>query len=161
EQFEAIEEALPSSFEVKFAFNQWTLGEGFCKEVLGLSEEQLANPQFNILKHLGYSDEEIQEANDYVGGTMTVEGAQHLKNERHPVLYRTTLFGRNATRYIETKAQMRMIVAIQPLVSGAISKTINLPNEATEEDFKHVSLHFWQLKLKSNTLYRNGSKPSQ
>src|SRR5699024_7588431 len=161
EQFEAIEEALPSSFEVKFAFNQWTLGEGFCKEVLGLSEEQLANPQFNILKHLGYSDEEIQEANDYVCGTMTVEGAPHLKDEHLPVFDCANRCGRIGTRYIEPKGHIRMMGAVQPFVSGASSKTINLPNEATVEDFKDVYMQSWQLMLKANALYRDGSKLSQ
>jgi len=160
-QLEAIEEALPSSFEVKFAFNQWTLGEDFCKEELGLTEEQLANPQFDMLKHLGYSKEEIQEANDYVCGTMTVEGAPHLKDEHLPVFDCANRCGRIGTRYIEPGGHIRMMAAAQPFVSGAISKTINLPNEATVEDIKDAYMESWELMLKANALYRDGSKLSQ
>ena len=160
-QLEAIEEALPSSFEIKFAFNQWTLGEDFCKEELGLSDEQLANPQFDILKHLGFSKEEIQEANDYVCGTMTVEGAPHLKDEHLPVFDCANRCGRIGTRYIKPKGHIRMMAAAQPFVSGAISKTINLPNEATVEDFKDAYMQSWELMLKANALYRDGSKLSQ
>ena len=160
-QLEAIEEALPSSFEVKFAFNQWTLGEDFCKEELGLSDEQLANPKFDILKHLGFTKEEIQEANDYVCGTMTVEGAPHLKDEHLPVFDCANRCGRIGTRYIKPKGHIRMMAAAQPFVSGAISKTINLPNEATVEDFKEAYMDSWELMLKANALYRDGSKLSQ
>lgn len=160
-QINAIEEALPSSFEIKFAFNQWTLGEDFCKEELGLSEEQLANPQFDMLKHLGYSKEEIQEANDYVCGTMTVEGAPHLKDEHLPVFDCANRCGRIGTRYIKPGGHIRMMAAAQPFVSGAISKTINLPNEATVEDFKDAYMDSWELMLKANALYRDGSKLSQ
>ncbi|MCW9708066.1 vitamin B12-dependent ribonucleotide reductase [Fodinibius salsisoli] len=161
EQFEAIEEALPSSFEVKFAFNQWTLGEEFCQEELGLTEEQLSNPQFNILRHLGFSQQEIQEANDYVCGTMTVEGAPHLKDEHLPVFDCANRCGRIGTRYIKPGGHIRMMAAAQPFVSGAISKTINLPNEATVEDFKDAYMDSWELMLKANALYRDGSKLSQ
>ena len=161
EQLEAIEEALPSSFEVKFAFNQWTLGEDFCKEELGLSDKQLANPKFDILKHLGFSKEEIQEANDYVCGTMTVEGAPHLKDEHLPVFDCANRCGRIGTRYIKPGGHIRMMAAAQPFVSGAISKTINLPNEATVEDFKEAYMQSWELMLKANALYRDGSKLSQ
>src|SRR5699024_7688375 len=161
EQFEAIEEALPSSFEVKFAFNQWTLGEEFCKEELGLSEEQLANPQFNILKHLGFSQQEIQDANDYVRGTMTVEGPPHLKHEHLPVYACANRCGRIGSRYIAPCGHTRMMAAAQPFVSGAISKTINLPTEATVDDFKDAYKDSWELMLKANALYRDGSKLSQ
>ncbi|MDZ7659789.1 vitamin B12-dependent ribonucleotide reductase [Fodinibius sp.] len=160
-QLEAIEEALPSSFEIQFAFNQWTLGEDFCKDELGLSDEQLANPQFDILKHLGFTKEEIQEANDYVCGTMTVEGAPHLKDEHLPVFDCANRCGRIGTRYIKPKGHIRMMAAAQPFVSGAISKTINLPNEATVEDFKDAYMDSWELMLKANALYRDGSKLSQ
>ena len=160
-QLEAIEEALPSSFEIKFAFNQWTLGEDFCKDELGLSDEQLANPQFDILKHLGYSKEEIQEANNYVCGTMTVEGAPHLKDKHLPVFDCANRCGRIGTRYIKPGGHIRMMAAAQPFVSGAISKTINLPNEATVEDFKDAYMQSWELMLKANALYRDGSKLSQ
>ncbi len=161
EQFEAIEEALPGSFEIKFAFNQWTLGEDFCEEVLGLTEEQLANPQFDLLKHLGFTDEQIQEANDYVCGTMTVEGAPHLKEEHLAVFDCANRCGRIGMRTIAPGGHIRMMAAAQPFISGAISKTINLPNEATVDDFKNAYMESWELMLKANALYRDGSKLSQ
>lgn len=161
EQLEAIEEALPSSFDIKFAFNQWTLGEDFCKDVLDLSEEQLSNPQFDMLRHLGYSKDQIQEANDYVCGTMTIEGAPHLKDEHLPVFDCANRCGRIGTRYIKPKGHIRMMAAAQPFISGAISKTINLPNEATVDDFKDAYMDSWELMLKANALYRDGSKLSQ
>lgn len=161
EQLEAVEEALPSSFDIKFAFNQWTLGEDFCKEVLELTEEQLSNPQFDMLRHLGFSSQEIQEANDYVCGTMTVEGAPHLKDKHLPVFDCANRCGRIGTRYIKPGGHIRMMAAAQPFISGAISKTINLPNEATVDDFKDAYMLSWELMLKANALYRDGSKLSQ
>ncbi|MGD8747859.1 MAG: vitamin B12-dependent ribonucleotide reductase [Balneolaceae bacterium] len=160
-QLEAIEEALPSSFDIKFAFNQWTLGEDFCKEELDLGEDQLSNPQFDMLKHLGFSRDEIQEANDYVCGTMTVEGAPHLKDEHLPVFDCANRCGRTGTRFIKPGGHIRMMAAAQPFVSGAISKTINLPNEATVDDIKDAYMESWELMLKANALYRDGSKLSQ
>ena len=161
EQLEAIEEALPSSFEVKFAFNQWTLGEDFCKDVLDLTEEQISDPQFDLLRHLGFSQKQIQEANDYVCGTMTVEGAPHLKDEDLPVFDCANRCGRIGTRFIKPSGHIRMMAAAQPFISGGISKTINLPNEATVEDFKDAYMQSWELMLKANALYRDGSKLSQ
>ena len=161
DKIEAIEEALPSSFDIKFAFNQWTLGEDFCKDTLGLTEEQLANPQFNILKFLGFSQQQIREANDYVCGTMTIEGAPHIKDEHLPVFDCANKCGRIGTRYIKPGGHIRMMAAAQPFISGAISKTINLPNEATVEDFKDAYMESWELMLKANALYRDGSKLSQ
>ncbi len=161
EQLEAIEEALPSSFDIKFAFNQWTLGEDFCTEVLGLTEEQLSNPQFDMLRFLGFSNQEIQQANDYVCGTMTVEGAPYLKDEHLPVFDCANRCGRIGTRYIMPGGHIRMMAAAQPFISGAISKTINLPNEATVDDFKDAYMLSWELMLKANALYRDGSKLSQ
>ncbi len=161
EQLESIEEALPSTFDIKFAFNQWTLGEDFCKEVLDLSEEQLSNPQFDMLKHLGFNSQEIQEANDYVCGTMTIEGAPHIKDEHLPVFDCANRCGRTGTRYIKPGGHIRMMAAAQPFISGAISKTINLPNEATVDDFKDAYMLSWELMLKANALYRDGSKLSQ
>src|SRR5690625_1056211 len=161
EKLAAIEEALPGSFDIKFAFNQWTLGEEFCKEVLGVTEEQLSNYQFDMLKHLGFSKSEIEQANDYVCGTMTVEGAPHLKDEHLPVFDCANRCGRIGTRYISAEGHIRMMAAAQPFISGAISKTINLPNEATVEDIKQAYLLSWELMIKANALYRDGSKLSQ
>src|SRR5699024_3837230 len=114
EQLKAVEEALPSSFDIKFAFNQWTLGEGFCTKVLGLTEEQLSNPQFDMLRCLGFSNQETQDANDYVCGTMTIEGAPHLKDEHLPVFDCANRCGRIGTRYIKPGGHIRMMAAAQP-----------------------------------------------
>lgn len=161
EKLEAVEAALPSSFDIKFAFNQWTLGENFCKEVLGITEEQLSDISFDMLRYLGFSREQITEANDYVCGTMTVEGAPFLKDEHLAVFDCANKCGRTGTRYISARGHIRMMAAAQPFLSGAISKTINLPNEATIEDMKDAYMLSWEMMLKANALYRDGSKLSQ
>ena len=161
EKLEAVEEALPGSFDIKFAFNQWTLGEDFCKDVLGITEEQLSDFNFDMLRYLGFSREQIQKANDYVCGTMTVEGAPFLKEEHLPVFDCANKCGRIGTRYIAANGHIKMMAAAQPFISGAISKTINLPNEATVEDIQDAYMKSWQLMLKANALYRDGSKLSQ
>ena len=160
-KLDAVEAALPGSFDIKFAFNQWTLGEDFCKDILDISEEQLSDYQFDMLRHLGFSKEEIQEANDYVCGTMTLEGAPHLKEEHLPVFDCANKCGRIGKRYIAVEGHIRMMAAAQPFISGAISKTINLTNEASVEDIKDAYMLSWELMLKANALYRDGSKLSQ
>lgn len=161
EKVRLINEALPSSFDIKFAFNHWTLGEEFCKQVLNISEEQLNDFSFDMLRYLGFTKKEIEEANDYVCGTMTVEGAPHLKKEHLPVFDCANKCGRTGTRYISASGHINMMAAAQPFISGAISKTINLPNEATVEDIKEAYLESWEKMLKANALYRDGSKLSQ
>ena len=161
DQISAIEAALPSSFDIKFAFNHFTLGEDFCKEVLGLTEEHLNNFTFDMLRHLEFSREQIRQANDYVCGTMTVEGAPHLKDEHLAVFDCANKCGRTGTRYISAEGHIRMMAAAQPFLSGAISKTINLPNDATVEDMKKSYMMSWEMMLKANALYRDGSKLSQ
>ena len=156
-----IESALPSVFEIGFAFNQWTLGEAFCKETLGLSEQQLGDWNFSILKHLGFSAEEIAVANEYVCGTMTLEGAPHLKSEHLPVFDCANKCGSKGQRFIAPMAHLRMMAAAQPFISGAISKTINFPHEATLRDIHDAYLESWRLMLKAIALYRDGSKLSQ
>lgn len=161
EKLQAVEEALPGSFDIKFAFNHWTLGEDFCKDVLEISEDQLSNHNFDMLRYLGFTKEQIQEANDYVCGTMTIEGAPHLKEKDYPVFDCANRCGRIGKRFISAEGHINMMAAAQPFISGAISKTINLPNEATVEDFKDAYMQSWQKMLKANALYRDGSKLSQ
>lgn len=161
DKIEAIEAALPSSFDIKFAFNQFTLGEEFCKNILGVTEEQLSDFTFDLLKHLGFSKDQTQAANDFVCGTMTVEGAPALKEEHLAVFDCANKCGRIGTRYISAKGHIKMMAAAQPFLSGAISKTINLPNEATVEDMKDAYMLSWEMMLKANALYRDGSKLSQ
>ena len=156
-----IEKALPSVFELGFAFNKFTLGDGFCKNNLGLDEEKLNDIDLNILKELGFSKEEIAAANDYICGTMTIEGAPFLKHEHYPVFDAANKCGKRGTRFIKPEAHIRMMAAAQPFISGAISKTINFPNNAKIEDIENAYMLSWKLGLKANALYRDGSKLSQ
>ncbi|HWV52332.1 vitamin B12-dependent ribonucleotide reductase, partial [Pseudorhodoplanes sp.] len=156
-----VEKALPKAFDIKFVFNKWTLGEQFCRDALGISPADLANPSFDLLAHLGFSKREIEAANVHVCGAMTVEGAPHLKLAHYPVFDCANPCGRTGKRYLSVESHIRMMAAAQPFISGAISKTINMPNEATVEDCKNAYLLSWKLALKANALYRDGSKLSQ
>jgi ribonucleoside-diphosphate reductase alpha chain len=156
-----VEKALPTAFDIKFAFNKWTLGEEFCREQLGIAPEDLASPTFDLLAHLGFSKREIEAANIHVCGAMTVESAPHLKAEHYAVFDCANPCGRTGKRYLSVESHIRMLAAAQPFISGAISKTINMPNEATVEDCKAAYLLSWKLGLKANALYRDGSKLSQ
>jgi len=156
-----IEKALPTAFDIKFAFNKWTLGEDFCRDTLRISAEDLASPTFDLLAALGFGKREIEAANVHVCGAMTVEGAPHLKAEHYAVFDCANPCGRTGKRYLSVESHIRMMAAAQPFISGAISKTINMPNDATVEDCKEAYLLSWKLALKANALYRDGSKLSQ
>ncbi len=157
----ALNEALKSAFDIKFAFNQWTLGADFCQQALGISEEQLADFEFNMLAHLGFSKKDIEAANIHICGAMTLEGAPHLKDEHLPVFDCANPCGKVGKRFLSVESHIDMMAAAQPFISGAISKTINMPNEATVEDCKSAYLRSWKKALKANALYRDGSKLSQ
>jgi ribonucleoside-diphosphate reductase alpha chain len=129
--------------------------------VLGIGADELAKPTFDMLAHLGFSKREIEAANVHVCGAMTVEGAPHLKAEHYPVFDCANPCGRNGKRYLSVESHIRMLAAAQPFISGAISKTINMPNDAAIEDCKAAYLLSWKLALKANALYRDGSKLSQ
>ena len=156
-----VEKALPTAFDIKFAFNKWTLGEDFCRDTLGVAAEDLASLTFDLLAALGFSKREIEAANIHVCGAMTVEGAPHLKAQHYPVFDCANPCGRTGKRYLSVESHIRMMAAAQPFISGAISKTINMPNDATVEDCKSAYLLSWKLGLKANALYRDGSKLSQ
>jgi ribonucleoside-diphosphate reductase alpha chain len=158
---ERLEGSLAQAFEIQFAFNKFTLGEDFCREKLGFSDAQLADLTFNMLKQLGFTQEEVAAANDYCCGTMTVEGAPHLNPEHLPVFDCANRCGRIGQRYIAVDAHIRMMAAAQPFISGAISKTINMPADATLEDVKSAYLFAWKSMVKAVALYRDGSKLSQ
>jgi ribonucleoside-diphosphate reductase alpha chain len=160
EAIEKVEKALPTAFDIKFVFNKWTLGEDFVA-TLGIAPEKLADPRFDLLSALGFGKREIEAANVHVCGAMTVEGAPHLKAEHYPVFDCANPCGRNGKRYLSVESHIRMMAAAQPFISGAISKTINMPNDATVEDCKAAYLLSWKLALKANALYRDGSKLSQ
>jgi ribonucleoside-diphosphate reductase alpha chain len=161
EAIEKVEKALPTAFDIKFAFNKWTLGADFLRDELGVEPEDLAAPSFDLLAYLGFSKREIEAANVHVCGAMTVEGAPHLKPEHYGVFDCANPCGRTGKRYLSVESHIRMMAAAQPFISGAISKTINMPNEATVEDCKAAYLLSWKLALKANALYRDGSKLSQ
>jgi len=161
EVIKSIEEQLPTAFDISFVFNLYTLGESFCKETLGLTDEQLGNFDFSILKHLGFTDKEIEAANDYICGTMTSENAPHLKHEHYSVFDCANKCGRNGKRFIAPDAHIRMMAVAQPFISGSISKTINMPGDADVTDIKQAFSTSWHNGLKCNALYRDGSKLSQ
>ncbi|MEL0020862.1 MAG: hypothetical protein VW709_13395, partial [Rickettsiales bacterium] len=161
EALQTIEEALGSSFDIKFVFNKWTLGEELCRDGLGISNEQLDDLSFNMLSHLGFSRSDIDAANTYCCGAMTLEGAPHLTDEHLPIFDCANPCGRIGKRFLSAESHIRMMAAAQPFITGAISKTINMPNNASVEDCKNAYLLSWRLGLKANALYRDGSKLSQ
>ncbi len=161
DEFEALKGALGSAFDIRFVFNQWTLGAAFCTETLGLSAEAMATPGFDLLKAVGFTGAEIEAANIHVCGTMTLEGAPGLKDQHLPVFDCANPCGKTGKRYLGVNAHIDMMAAAQPFISGAISKTINMPNDATIEACQEAYLRSWRLGLKANALYRDGSKLSQ
>ena len=161
EKLEAVEAALGSAFDIKFVFNKWTLGEEFCLDGLGLDAEKLNEPDFCILTALGFSKSQIEATNEYVCGTMTLEGAPGLKDEHLPVFDCANPCGTKGKRFLSADSHIRMMAAAQPFISGAISKTINMPNSATVQDCKDAYNLSWRLGIKANALYRDGSKLSQ
>jgi ribonucleoside-diphosphate reductase alpha chain len=160
-EIEQVEAALKSAFDIRFVFNKYTLGEGFCRDVLGVSEEQLADPGFSLLAHLGYNEVEIDDANVYCCGAMTVEGAPHIKDDHLAVFDCAAPCGRRGKRSLSVNSHLDMMAAVQPYTSGAISKTINMPATATMGDCQEAYERAWSLGLKAVALYRDGSKLSQ
>lgn len=157
---EKIEGGLVAAFDITFAFNVWSLGEETLQR-LGFTDKQYNASNFNLLRELGYNKEEIEAANEYVCGTMTVEGAPYLKDEHLPIFDCANKCGTKGKRFIHAFGHIRMMASVQPFISGAISKTINLPNEATVQDIQGCYELSWQLGLKANALYRDGCKLSQ
>lgn len=160
DKIEAVESQLQNVFDIRFAFNKWILGEEFCQS-LGFTDAELDDPNFNMLKALGASEEDAAATNDYVCGTMTIEGAPHLKLEHLPVFDCAGKCGAKGQRYIKPMAHVHMMSAVQPFVSGAISKTVNMPATATIDEISDVYFTAWQHMIKAITIYRDGSKLSQ
>lgn len=154
EMISRVEAELENAFDIKFAFNSYVIGKGF--ENLGIE-----NPEADVLSQLGYSKKEIEAANDYVCGTMTIEGAPHLKDEHLSVFDCANKCGTKGKRSISYKGHIRMMAAAQPFLSGAISKTINMPKEASIQDVKIAYEESWKYMLKAVALYRDGCKLSQ
>ncbi len=157
----AIEGQLDGAFDISFVFNKWTLGEDFCTSVLGFTAEELDQPGFDLLRKLGFSKADVDAANDYCAGSMTIEGAPHMKDEHLPVFDCANRCGRKGVRYIPYEAHIYMMAAAQPFLSGAISKTINMPSDASLDDVKRAYRLSWDSMLKAVALYRDGSKLSQ
>jgi ribonucleoside-diphosphate reductase alpha chain len=160
DEIRKLDEAVKSAFEVGFVFNVYSLGEE-CLQRFGFKPEEYYNPMWSMLEALGFTDEQIDAANDYVCGTMTVEGAPFLKPEHLPVFDCANKCGKKGERFIHAHGHIRMMAATQPFISGAISKTINLPNEASVEEISDSYMLSWKLGLKACALYRDGSKLSQ
>jgi len=160
DEIRKLDEAVKAAFEIGFVFNVYSLGEE-CLQRFGFKPEEYFNPSWSMLEALGFKGSEIDAANDYVCGTMTIEGAPFLKDSHLPVFDCANKCGKKGERYIHAHGHIRMMGATQPFISGAISKTINLPNEATIEEIADSYLLSWQLGLKACALYRDGSKLSQ
>ena len=160
EKIQAVEASLKSSFELKFAFNKWNLGEDFLKE-LGFDEDQINNPNLNILEALNFTKNQIAKSEEYVCGTMTLEGAPHLKPEHYQVFDCANKCGKKGERYISYMGHIKMMAAVQPFISGAISKTINMDKDASIKDVSDAYMESWKYMIKAVALYRDGSKLSQ
>ncbi len=160
DEIKRLDAAAITAFEIGFVFNKYTLGEE-CLQRLGFTPEQYNDLEWSLLEALGFSDEQIEAANDYICGTMMLEGAPLLKDAHLPVFDCANKCGRKGQRYIHAHGHIRMMGAAQPFISGAISKTINLPNEAVVEEIADAYLLSWELGLKACALYRDGSKLSQ
>lgn len=159
-ELDKIESMLPSVFDLSFAFTKWTLGEDALKR-LGFKREEYSRLRFNVLEALGFSKGEIEEANNVVCGMMTIEDAPHLKTEHLPVFDCANRCGEHGKRFIDPMTHVRMMAAAQPFISGAISKTVNLPHESTVEEIEKIYVESWKMGLKAVALYRDGCKGSQ
>ncbi len=156
-----VDKALSGAFSIHSAFTPAVVGEELLKNTLGLDPETYNRPGFQLLPHLGFTSEQIEQADRHACGTMTVEGAPHLENEHYVVFDTASKVGRIGTRCIPWKAHVEMMAAVQPFVSGAISKTVNMPNTVSVEDVKGAYFLSWQRMLKAIAIYRDGSKLSQ
>jgi len=156
-----IEAALPTAFDIRFVFNQWTLGTDFCSGTLGIPVDKLNDPTFDLLTHLGFNKKQVEAANNHVCGTMTLEGAPFIENQHLSVFDCANPCGKIGKRFLSVDSHITMMAAAQSFISGAISKTINMPSDATIEDCQKAYERSWSLGVKANALYRDGSKLSQ
>ena len=157
---EKVESTLRGVFDLDGAFAPWVLGEATC-ERLGATKDVRSRKGFSLLEHLGFSRAQIEEAQDAIIGRMTIEGAPHLKAEHYPVFDCANRCGKHGQRFLAAMSHVRMMAAVQPFLSGAISKTVNLPHDATVDDVQAIYEQGWRLGLKAVALYRDGCKASQ
>jgi ribonucleoside-diphosphate reductase alpha chain len=160
EDLAKVEAALPGVFDLELAFGPWILGDE-AYDRLGVGRDQRARMGFSLLKHLGFSAAEVEEANETIIGRMTIEGAPHLREEHYAVFDCANRCGKKGRRFLAPMSHVRMMAATQPFLSGAISKTVNLPDDATVEDVQKIYEEGWRLGLKAVALYRDGCKASQ
>jgi len=153
-----IESKLTSVFSLSQAFNINYLTDKTI-EKLGITVKN--SKSFNLLHYLGWSPKEIEEAEIYLCGTMTVEGAPHLKEEHLPVFDCANACGKYGKRYLSAESHLKMMAAAQSFISGAISKTVNIPNTATVDEIKNLYSLAWKLGIKAVAIYRDGCKMSQ
>ena len=155
-----LEQALTTACDIRLVFTKWVLGDSFCHETLGLSQEETSSPTFNMLAALGFTAEQIEKANVWACGAMTLEGAPHLKKEHLPVFDCGTTCGKYGKRILSPESHLLMMAAAQPFLSGAIAKTLHLPNNTDIAQCEKVLSRAWSLGLKNLSLYREGSKLS-
>jgi ribonucleoside-diphosphate reductase alpha chain len=155
-----VESSLRGVMDLRGAFGPWILGEELLAK-LGIDAGQAAEPGFDLLKALGFTDAQIEEASDHICGRLTIEGAPRLSPEHLAVFDCANRCGKHGARFIAPMGHVRMMAAAQPFISGAISKTVNLPNEATVDDIRQIYVESWKLGLKAVALYRDGCKMSQ
>ncbi len=160
-EIDLVEAQLKTAFDIRYAFSVDILGEGFCKDALGLSDESLGKHAYDLLPALGFTQTDIDAANVYCGGAMTLEGAPHLQSGHLPVFDCATPCGRTGKRFLSAESHVHMMAAAQPFISGAISKTVNMPASANISDCADIYDLAWRLGLKAIALYRDGSKLSQ
>ncbi|MBU8933279.1 MAG: vitamin B12-dependent ribonucleotide reductase [candidate division Zixibacteria bacterium] len=160
-ELDAVEDSLPDAFDVSLAFGKTNLDDEFLKETLGLSDDTINALDFNLLNELGFTADQIEAANEFCCGTMTIEGAPHLDPKHLSVFDCANRCGKKGKRFISFESHIRMMGAAQPFISGAISKTINMPSEASVDDVKRAYRTAWETMNKSIAIYRDGSKLSQ
>ena len=161
EAIAAAEDAIKTALNLEGVFNPWILGKDFVEKILRIPESTWSLQGFSLLRHLGFTPEDIAGAELYACGAMGLEGAPGLKKEHYAVFDTATPSGKNGRRSIPWTAHIGMMAAVQPFISGAISKTINMPNSANYEDVKGAYMLSWKNALKAVALYRDGSKLSQ
>ncbi len=157
EQLQAVSKELRNAMDIRFVFNPWTLGKEFHEQVMAGN----TGKKINFLAALGFTDAEINAANEYVCGTMTLEGAPHLKEEHYPIFDCANKCGKKGKRYIHPYGHLKMVAAVQSFISGAISKTINMPTDWTVQQVQQAYYDAWKMMCKAVALYRDGSKLSQ
>ncbi len=169
EQLTSIEKQLSSAMDIRFVFNQYTLGDDFYHKLMSKAKGRGSKPVSSdsstspgdLLSALGFTEEQINAANEYICGTMTLEGAPHLKEEHYPIFDCANRCGKKGQRYIHPYGHLKMLAAVQSFISGAISKTINMPPYWTVQQIQKAYYDAWTMMIKAVALYRDGSKLSQ